>query len=85
MDVNEITNSINIKTYYRWQQLVCQATCQELSVVKGPKQQAVGDTKDRSPVFAEISMSQSRTNQLAVAITHNATQINIYFDARRSD
>jgi hypothetical protein len=33
-------NSINIKTYYRWQQLVCQATCQELSVVKETEPQA---------------------------------------------
>jgi hypothetical protein len=74
-------NSINIKTYYRWQQLICQATYQELSVVKEPKQQALCDTKDSSPVFAEISMSPSRTNQLAVAITHNVTQINIYCGA----
>jgi hypothetical protein len=69
--------NINIKTYYRWQQLVCQ----ELSVVKEPKQQAVGDTIDSSPVFAEISMSTSRINQLAVAIKHNAMEINIYCGA----
>jgi ABC-type uncharacterized transport system YnjBCD substrate-binding protein len=74
-------NSINIKTYYRWQQLVCQATCQKFAIVKESKPQAVNDRVDSDPIFAELSMPASRTNQLAVAIKHNAMQINVYCGA----
>jgi len=74
-------NSINIKTYYHWQKLVCQATCRELSVVKEPKSQVVNDIVDDSPIFAELHMPESKANKLAVTIKHNAMQINIYCGA----
>jgi hypothetical protein len=64
--------SINIKTYYHWQKLVCQATCRELSIVKGPKPQAANDMV--SPIFAELSIPETRANQLAVAIKHHSVQ-----------
>jgi hypothetical protein len=72
-------NRINIKTYYHWQKLVCQATCQELPVIKEPKPQAVNVAS--SPIFAEVSIPESRANQLAIAIKYNAMQINIYCGA----
>jgi thiamine biosynthesis protein ThiC len=74
-------NNINTKTYYHWQKLVCQATCQELSLVKEPKPQTVIDMVDNSPIFAELSMPDSRANKLAVAFKYNDVQINIYCGA----
>jgi len=74
-------NRINIKTYYHWQKLVCQATCREISIVKEPKPPVIKDRVESVPVFAKLSIPASQTNKLAVAIQHNTTQINIYCGA----
>ena len=74
-------NQINIKTYYHWQKLVCQATCQELIVMNESQSQVVNDVVTSRPVFAELSMPETRSNKLAVTIKHSAMQIDIYCGA----
>lgn len=74
-------NQINIKTYYHWQKLVCQATCQELTVINQAQQPVINTIETSRPVFAEVSMPESRAPKLAVSIKHTAMQIDIYCGA----
>ncbi|HCW08569.1 MAG TPA: IS66 family insertion sequence hypothetical protein [Cytophagales bacterium] len=72
-------NRINIKTYYHWQKIVCQATCQEFAVNQRRKLEMV--PMNNNTVFAELNLPGNNTGKLAVTIHRNDTEINIYYGA----
>jgi hypothetical protein len=72
-------NRINVKTYYHWQNVVCQATCKEFEVPQRQKLE-VGPMSSNT-VFAELNPPGNYTGKLAVTIHRNDTEINIYYGA----
>lgn len=73
-------NNINLKTYYYWQKLVCQDTCQELSLIPAPKlkHQPEPVQAKSNVVFAELSISKPYTGKVALTIDRRDMQIHIY-------
>ena len=46
-------NNINVKTYYHWQQLVCQEACWELTITQKPKPETVPVSKATDNIMIE--------------------------------
>ena len=79
-------NNINIKTYYRWQKIVCQKVCPELSVT--PAQKLKNDFEPvqakNGVVFAELSVPKEHAGAVALTIERRDIKIHIYFGADRA-
>lgn len=76
-------NNINLKTYYHWQKLVCQDTCQEISLTsaKNLNHPLEPVHANSDVVFAELNLTKPHAGKVALTINRRDMQIHIYCGA----
>ncbi|SDD72782.1 IS66 family insertion sequence element accessory protein TnpA [Sporomusa acidovorans] len=69
-------HEINIKTYYHWQKLVYEATCQTFCTQPEKAPEVIG--APQIPVFAEVTQPLRPKEVIALTIEKNGLFIHIY-------